>query len=188
MIKLWAKLKRGRRKRQQKKEKTSWWAGWWKKIRTTKNRQIKRELRTTSIKKVSRTINYQAFLRSRLFNFLLVGVLLYMAFLTGREALVNFYQTKQLARIEDQNNTIREKNQEMVYLLEYYKTETYAELEARAQLNLKKPGEKVAIVPVDLNEDYNELTPSQQAEVNRTNYQKWWDFLFGDFSKIGDGS
>lgn len=109
-----------------------------------------------------------------------------MIFLTGREALGNFYQNKQIARVEAENNKIRQKNEETKYLLEYYKTETYAELEAREHLNMKKKGEKVAIIPVDLN-DGNAVDEIEETKVqSRSNYKKWWDFLFADISNLPD--
>jgi len=111
-------------------------------------------------------------------------VVVYMVYLTGRESLINFYQSKDIVKVETENNAIRQRNQELFYLLEYYKTDTYAELEARKQLNLKKKGEKVAIINVDMVDVGQSLDEEGEQIKERENYQKWWDFVFADLSQL----
>lgn len=168
------------------KQKSSWLDGILKKAKRTNKRVIKRTVRGGNGPAVKSFFDYRTFLRSRLFNVSLMIVAGYMIFLTGREALANYYQSKQIAKIETENKTIEQKNEELKYLLEYYKTETFAELEARRYLNLKKPGESVAIVPVDMNEmpvDEGQQPPELKA---RPNYKKWIDFIFADISSLPD--
>lgn|GEM_PF-823116 len=183
----WFKKKRGRRKRKPKRAKRkSWLDSLFKKAKRTNRRTIKRTIRQPrKLRLKKNTINYRSFLRSRLFNAVLMVIVVYMVYLTGRESLVNFYQSKEMIKVETENSVIRQRNQQLFYLLEYYKTETYAELEARKHLNLRKPGEKVAVVNVDMVDVGKSLDKQDNEEVEeRENYEKWWDFVFADLSQL----
>lgn len=186
-MRLWSKIGKRRRRRGRMKQQKSWLDGVVARIKKTSRRNLRKKVRTGEAKKnVVTWFDYRLLVRSKLFGTVLMIVVVYMIFLTGREALGNFYQNKQIARVEAENNKIRQKNEETKYLLEYYKTETYAELEAREHLNMKKKGEKVAIIPVDLN-DGNAVDEIEETKVqSRSNYKKWWDFLFADISNLPD--
>ncbi len=184
----WLGKKVGRKRKPKQEKKGGWLDGVMKSVKQTNRRKLRSSVRTKGVKKViNNTGVYQSFLKSRLFNVVLMIVVAYMVYLTGKEALVNYYQTKQIVKVESENKKIAQKNEELKYLLEYYKTDTYAELEAREHLNLKKKGEEVMVVPVDLNEKvFQEDVASEQIKY-RSNYQKWWDYLFADLSQLPDG-
>ena len=158
-------------------------------VKKTNRRKLRSTVRTGTVKKkIDNSGWYQAFLKSKLFNIVLMMIVGYMVYLTGREALVNYYQSKQVARIEAENAKIRQGNEELHYLLEYYKTDTYVELEARKHLNLKKSGELVVIIPVDLNEnDFGADVEEEESLVHKANHLKWWDFVFADISQLPSG-
>lgn len=188
MFRIFSKVKRRRRRISQPlKKKKGWLDGIVLKIQRTNKRRLKQKVRTGEAKKsVNRFFDYRTLIQSRVFNAILVLIVIYMAFLTGREALANFYQSKQLYKIESDNNYIAQKNQQSAYLLEYYKTETYAELEARKHLNLKKKDENVAVAAVDMVDaqlNDSEIETNRQAKPN---YKKWWDFLFVDYGQISN--
>ena len=181
--------KKTKRKRKPKKEKKGgFFDGVMKSVKKTNRRKLRSSVRTQGVTKViNRSGWYQSFLKSKLFNVALMMVVVYMVYLTGKEALVNYYQTKQLIKIEADNKKISQKNEELKYLLEYYKTDTYADLEARKHLNLKKKGEEVMVIPVDMNE-FVLVDDAKKEEIKyRPNYQKWWDFVFADISKLPSG-
>lgn len=184
MIRLFAK-KPGRR-RKPVAEKSRWLDGILKKMKKTNKRKLRSTVRQGTVKQtIDNSGWYRAFLKSKLFNVVLMMVVFYMVYLTGREALVNYYQSKQVAKIEMENSRIRQKNEEQKYLLEYYKTDSYAELEARKHLNMKKKDEKVVIVPVDVTETQFGSQSETEVEVqHKPNYQKWWDFVFADISQL----
>lgn len=188
MFRIFSKTKRRRRKTiPPAKKKKGWLDGIVLKIRKTNKRRLKQRVRTGEAKKsVKRIFDYRVLIQSRVFNAVLVLIVLYMAFLTGREALANFYQSKQLNKIESDNSYIRQKNQQTVYLLEYYKTDTYAELEARKHLNLKKKGEQMAVAPVDMEVAAIEQEQNDEKREYKPNYKKWMDFLFADFGSLPD--
>jgi cell division protein FtsB len=184
MIRLFAK-KPGRR-RKPKQEKSKWWSSLWKKMKGTNKRKLRSTVRKGNVRQtIDKTGWYRAFLKSKLFNVVLMIIVIYMVYLTGREALVNYYQSKQVARIESENAKIRQKNEEQKYLLEYYKTDSYAELEARKHLNMKKKDEQVVIVPVDLTDtQFGAITEETEEIKQKPNYKKWWDFVFADISQL----
>ena len=188
MIRLFAK-KPGRRNRKPKQEKSKWLSGFLKSIKKTNKRKLRSTVRKGTVtKSINSTGWYRAFLKSRLFNVVLMMVVAYMVYLTGREALINYYQSKQVAKIETENAKIRQKNDELKYLLEYYKTDSYAELEARKYLNMKKRDEQVVVVPVDVSETQFGVEAEQGMEVvKKANYLKWWDFVFADISQLPSG-
>ena len=191
-MRLWAKTRGRRRKVGRLKTEKGFLDGIIASVKKTNRRKVKSAVRGGSKKEIKAIFDYKAFLRSRLFNVTLLIVVVYMAFLTGKEALANFYSYRQIAKIEEENNKIRDRNEESKYLLEYYKTQTFAELEARKYLNLKKKGEEVAIVPVDLVSYQTSGQEDGEGEgINlkqRTNPQKWLDFLFADISMLPDES
>jgi len=185
-MRLWTKIRR-RKKKGAMVKKTGWLDGIFAKAKKASKRKIRQAVRTQQpIVKTGKGIDFRMMVRSRVFNYVIVVIVIYMAVLTGKEALANFYQTKQLQKIENENNVIRQNNQELAYLLEYYKTETYAELEARKYLNLKKKGEEVAVVSGDNQSVENMVEEEDNKIESRSNPKKWWDFLFADISKLPD--
>ncbi len=186
-MRLWSKIGRRRKKTGTMLKKTGWLDGIFVRVKKSNRRKIRQAVRTQKpVIDTGKGIDFKMMVRSRLFNFVIVAVVIYMAVLTGKESLANFYQAKQLSKIENENNIIRKKNQEAVYLLEYYKTETYAELEARKHLNLKKKGEQVAVVADD-GQNIENITEEEDNKVeSRSNPKKWWDFLFADLSNLPD--
>jgi len=186
-MRLWAKIGRKKRKTGVMVKKTGWLDGIFAQAKKANRRKIRQAVRTQKpIVKSGKGLDFKVIVRSRIFNFVVVAIVIYMAFLTGKEALANFYQAKQLSKIENENNIIRKKNQEAAYLLEYYKTETYAELEARKHLNLKKKGEQVAVVAVD-GQNIENVTEEEDNKIeSRSNPKKWWDFLFADLGNLPD--
>jgi hypothetical protein len=69
----------------------------------------------------------------------------------------------------------------------YYKTTEYKELAVRQLLGLGKPGESVLILPANSekakNADKSYQTTETIAELPKSNFEQWVNFLFGSNSK-----
>lgn len=80
-------------------------------------------------------------------------------------------------------NNLKIANENLKNLNVYYQTKTFKELEARRRLNLKKPAEKVLIIPDHQKGPANLDFEKPRLEVDRQpakepNYLKWWRFVW----------
>lgn len=71
---------------------------------------------------------------------------------------------------------LESKNAELSQLISYLSSQEFAELEAREKLNMKKPGEKVIIVPRE--SSASSATPAVSAANDLPNYLKWYRYFF----------
>ena len=104
----------------------------------------------------------------------------------GRVIYFNYQLGKQTEEIEASIAKIQQQNKNLANLNIYYQSDSFKEVEARRTLGLVKPGEKVALVPVDPTPtDFNtqiqnqaaQIAPREKVEVNK-NYQLWWQYFF----------
>jgi len=87
-------------------------------------------------------------------------------------------------QLEQESQGLNSRNQELTQLIEYFKSIDFVETEARTKLNLRKPGEKILIVPgaeqtaaeTDTGDKQSMLITAQSQD--RSNLQKWWDYFF----------
>ncbi len=86
-------------------------------------------------------------------------VSIYLIFLLGRTFYHNFQLKRGIEKLEGQIVTLEEQKKDLANLNLYYQSDAFKELEARRKLNLKKPGEKVVILPA---------SPTMQGESAKT--------------------
>lgn len=88
----------------------------------------------------------------------------------------------EIAVYQGQINDLEGKNQQLGSLIDYYKTPDFVEEVARTKLNLKKPGEKIIIVPENINDSKMSDKLSVLAAQNLPDYVpnpvKWWIYFF----------
>lgn len=104
----------------------------------------------------------------------------------GRVIYLNYKLKGQTEQIETEIAKIEQQNKNLANLNVYYQSDSFKEVEARRTLGLIKPGEKVAIVPVDESPtDFTVQVQTQAAQiapkekiVNNKNYELWWQYFF----------
>ena len=103
---------------------------------------------------------------------------LFKAIINRRELLGD------IKSLEIEIKSLESRNQELVGLIEYFKTIDFVETEARTKLNLRKPGEKIIIVPpASVTSAVGKNTSNEpvfiSAEIKEmNNWQKWWNYFF----------
>ena len=78
--------------------------------------------------------------------------------------------TDEQAKLEQ----LRQENARLKQELEFKKGDKFAEGEIRNKLGLAKPGEEVYVVP----KDDERLTTNDKSKDERSNLEKWKDYLF----------
>lgn len=86
--------------------------------------------------------------------------------------------------LQEEIDSLESSNHELTSLIEYFKTIDFVETEARTKLNLRKPGEKIIIVPKE-----GTLETASDKELNKPklimteikdipNIKRWWNYFF----------
>ena len=123
--------------------------------------------------------------------FLIFGVILVVFFSFGvvREYFKRQELDKELAGLEQELENLKLKKKTFLSSIESYKGEFFLEQEARTKFNFKKPGEKVAVIPVS---KLIESTASQSLPLGtdsgtsqyrgraKINSAAWWNYFFGE--------
>jgi cell division protein FtsB len=115
-----------------------------------------------------------------------VFILIFFSFNLAKEIINRRDLKKEIGSLQGEINNLEGKNKELADLIKYFESIDFVEKEARTKLNLRKPGEKIIIIP-----DSNSPTSSQiqsqktlngltdQMEVyGLSNRQKWWNYFF----------
>lgn len=117
-------------------------------------------------------------------RFLWLTVLVYLAVTVGRAINKNYQSHRQARGIEQDIAQLNDQIRRQELLNIYYQSDTFKELEARRRLGLKRPGEKVVIVPARersngtrQNDEEPQLPPGPQLQ--ESNPRKWLRFLLG---------
>lgn len=113
------------------------------------------------------------------------GLVVVFTIAIGREVLRGRQVRQQVDRLQEQVASEQTRQQQLDDLITYLSSETYKEREARLKLGLRKPGERVLVVP-----DANTLNSNSSGDANSGSTtgqgesqslpQRWWDFFFGD--------
>jgi len=134
--------------------------------------------------------HYKIFIKkllgSKAFLFCVSIILIALAISVGRESYRRVQLTKEIDRLKLETERFEGKKDQLSNLLESFKEESYLEKEARLKLNLKKPGEKVVILPQSREENFSETTEeksdSQPKEISpakeESNLWRWWEYFF----------
>jgi cell division protein FtsB len=138
-------------------------------------------------------------LSSKVFLFFISLALIALVISVGQESYRKHQLTQEINRLKLEIERIEGRNEQLVNLMEYFQEESSLEKEARLKLNLKKPGEKVVILPQPSADEssidrVNTETVGSGSLVARSsretadrlsnlsteiaNYWKWWEYFF----------
>ncbi|MBU1131891.1 septum formation initiator family protein [Patescibacteria group bacterium] len=121
---------------------------------------------------------------------IIVAIVILVFFIIGiaREYVKRMELDDELTGLEQELNKLKLDKNNFLESIEAYKSDFFIEQEARARFNLKKDGEKVAIISLDSRSE--SLTPekmlveqaqrSENSASGRTNLLAWWDYFFAD--------
>lgn len=127
----------------------------------------------------------QKVLLARWFLFLLLGLVVVIAIGYARAYYEDFQVRQQIAALEKEVQALQKKKFTTLELLERANTDSFLEEKAKTELNLKKPDEKVLIIPEISNSLIEEevVPPSSPVdEQNLSNPRKWWYYFTGQFT------
>jgi len=126
-------------------------------------------------------------LASKIFLLFVALILIWLGVSVVRESYRKYQLTQEINQIKSEIERLEGNNQDLANLIEYFQQESFLEKEARLKLNLKKPGEKVVIVPKG-EEEVGSLTPNEwgvklpteeEIQKEEPNWLKWWRYFFG---------
>lgn len=123
----------------------------------------------------------------KLLSYIIVGAFFLFALYSNiRLAIQNYNLQKRVDSVRTDVQKMGTRNEKLRLILSYYQTPAYQEVEARRRLQLKRPEETALIVKglelsakeSNLLEDavYQDAPAPQTKE--KTNIEKWWDYLF----------
>ncbi len=84
---------------------------------------------------------------------------------------------QEITTLQNQQNALEQKNQELAKSLDYLNTSDYKEKIARQQLNLQKKGELAINFPDSIN---SQNSSALNINQNQKNWEKWWLYFFKD--------
>ncbi len=83
---------------------------------------------------------------------------------------------QEIAKIKNDIAVYQTKQEELTNLITYLQSAEFKEKEARLKFNLKKPDEKVVVLP---GQEISETILSETTSaLNIPNWQKWWNYFF----------
>jgi cell division protein FtsB len=111
-------------------------------------------------------------------------VIIYTFFLLGKAVWTNYQLKKQTDNLEVSILQIQKQNKDLENLILYYQSDSFREVEARRKLGLKKPDEKMVLVPVKKYDNFNdeveatkENISQNQQEEKQPNWELWWQYF-----------
>jgi cell division protein FtsB len=118
---------------------------------------------------------------------LLVLVLILLVFGIVREYLKQQELDNELVALEVELERLNLDKKDFLESIEAYQSDFFVEQEARAKFNLKKPGEKVAVIPVTTLEQIEARAEAEKAATDVAsesslylqNVKGWWQYFFG---------
>ena len=118
-------------------------------------------------------MSWEAFIKSRFASWVLSGVLILVMLFAGRVIVRKYQVDKEIAKLQQQVDTIKKNNDQLSYLIQYFNTPDYQEKQAREKLNLKKDGENVVALP-----DTSGASDNQVEAQSVSNAKQWFNYFF----------
>lgn len=103
----------------------------------------------------------------------------------SREVFRGQQVRQQVRRLQQKIAVEEERHTQLADLISYLSSQTFQEREARLKLGLKKPGERVLVVPGNndnvnsIDGDAAQTTTGGTASAATTNPGRWWQYFFG---------
>ena len=125
-------------------------------------------------------------------SFVLVFVIIFLVVLfvgIAREYLKRIELDQEINTLAQELEDLKFQKKDFLKSIENYESGFFLEQEAREKFNLKKQGEKVAVIPasgldyqekVDENSTKNENVFSEAGMLKIQNAVAWWEYFFGE--------
>lgn len=124
-------------------------------------------------------MSFKEFLKSK-WSTIPLAIALFLVMIITARILVQKYQIdREIGKLQDQVNKIKNNNDQLSSLIKYFNTPDYQEKQAREKLNLKKDGEYVVVLP-NSTENNPESLPVQNKP---SNLKLWYNYIFGGSNK-----
>ena len=118
------------------------------------------------------------FFSSRIFTFLVIAVILLVAFAFYRDYEQQQDINQELSNLQSEVEQLEGQKIELAHLVDILESTNYIEKEARLRLGLKKPGETVISVPDNARPEPKVLGEATELAPTRPVYQQWFDYFF----------
>ncbi|MCL5794940.1 MAG: septum formation initiator family protein [Patescibacteria group bacterium] len=115
---------------------------------------------------------------------IILAVIVYILFSIGRSIWKNWQVNQKIKNYENSIKTLEEQNNYLKNQLVYMQTDVFKELEARSRLGLKKPDEKMILIPENASSTKTPAPKNNNSEnggssENLPNPSKWWKYILG---------
>lgn len=121
---------------------------------------------------------------SPFFLFLGIIILIFYFFSIGKESYRHYKINKEVGSLKQEIKNLEEKKTQTKKLIQYLKTESFQERQVRLELGMKKPDEKVIILPNILEETENKMDISfeKNKKIEEDNKKiinpiRWWKYF-----------
>lgn len=112
------------------------------------------------------------------------ALVIVFSFAIIREVIRSGQVRNQIDRLQNEIQSEAERHDQLEDLIAYLSSQTFQEREARLKLGLRKPGERVIVVPpgsVPGSTNTNTSSILSGSEPTNTSLpQRWWDYFFGE--------
>lgn len=130
---------------------------------------------------MSRTM-HQKIAKWLMYNVFILGCIIILTAIGisfGKDFIKSQKIKREITSLQNDISNIEKKNFELMEFIKYLDSEIYAEKKARMELGLKKPDEKVIIVPKGEEEKIiNEEQAANNIGTEEPNIKKWWKYFF----------
>ncbi|MEK7644256.1 MAG: septum formation initiator family protein [Patescibacteria group bacterium] len=117
------------------------------------------------------------FFTSRVFLVIALIVAIAAAIGFGRAYFQNYQVNRVIEQLQNDVGKLENKKLESMRILKYVMSQNFVEQKARAELNMKKPGERVAIINRgEANKD-RDLETAEPPDRVLNNPAKWWYYF-----------
>ncbi|MFH1838042.1 MAG: septum formation initiator family protein [Candidatus Kuenenbacteria bacterium] len=124
---------------------------------------------------------------SPFFLFLGIIILVFYFFSIGKESYRHYRINKEIRNLKQEIKELEDKKTQTKKIIQYLKTESFQERQARLELGMKKPDEKVVILPNASNETKNknefmDINFKKNKEIEENNQKiinpiRWWKYF-----------
>lgn len=84
---------------------------------------------------------------------------------------------QEIENLKSQINDVDKQNSDLKNLITYFETDEYVESFSREKLGLKKPGEKIIVLPKEENLE-QKSNNSEEEPIIYENIKSWWSYFF----------
>ena len=117
------------------------------------------------------------FFASRMFLLILLLISLLVALNFARAYYQDIKIREEIKSLEKEVSSLRQRKLESIDLLNYVTSDAFVEEKARTELNLRRPGEKVAVVNMPEGIETAKVTNAVESEKHLGNPAKWWYYF-----------